>query len=98
MKARETKTNPLFDMHLEYSDRATASEKEYRDLENRFQFHFGLFPVKVEDDAFVLLTDKQQEACKAFWGNLRVIKARNAMLSARTLAEAYFNAFADSSN
>lgn len=94
MKVKTT-VSPLFSLHLEYSQKATLREKEYRTLENRFQFHFGFFPVKVEDESFLILTEKQQDATRAFWSNPRVIKSRSEMVAARTLAEAYFNAFAD---
>lgn len=87
---------PLFDLHLEYSALAIAKEKEYRDLENRFQFHFAFLPIRIENDTFLLLTEKQQAACTAFWTNQRVVGARKAMLAARTLAEFYFNAYVDS--
>lgn len=85
----------LFDLHLEYSGQATAKEKEYRDLEGRFALAFGYLPIRIEDDTFPHLQDRQQDACRAFWGNRKVVDARKELESARSLSTLYFDAFAD---
>lgn len=88
--------NCLFDLHLEYSAEAERWEKECRELEGRFARVFGYHPFHLDDVTFDSLTDAQKDACTGFWENRRVVETRNKMLSARTLAAAYFDAFADS--
>lgn len=88
----------LFDLHLEYSQGATVHEKEYRELEGKFALAFGYLPIQIGDEMFPYLTDNQQHACEAFWKNLRVVNAKRNMVTARSLAEAYFNAFSDFKN
>lgn len=95
MNKTSTPNQHLFDLHLEYSASVAVKEKEYRELEGKFGLVFGFLPVQIEDNTFPYLTDRQQDACRAFWGNLRVVRARHALTTARTLAEAYFNAYAD---
>jgi hypothetical protein len=92
-----TKNQKLFELHLEYSAAVTAHEKEYRDLEGRFSLAFGYLPIRIEDDLFIHLTEKQQDACRAFWSNTRVKNARRDLTTARSLAAAYFDAYADRS-
>jgi hypothetical protein len=85
----------LFDLHLEYKERATARDNDYQDLQSRFRRVCGYLPIPIEDDIFVELTEKQQEQCRAFWTNRRVIDARRERDQARILENAYFNAYAD---
>lgn len=96
MTRTATHTNQkLFDLHLEYSADAKLKEKEYRDLEGRFALAFGYLPIHIEDDTFPHLAEKQQDACRAFWGNRKVVDARKEMEAARSLSGFYFDAFAD---
>lgn len=95
MNRISTINQSLFDLHKEYSTQVAVREKEYRELEGKFGLAFGFLPVHIEDNTFPFLTQRQQDSCLAFWSNLRVINARKNLMTARTLAAAYFNAYAD---
>jgi len=90
-----TNNQTFFGLHLEYSEAAAVKEKAYRELEKRFFKATGFFPTKIDDSSFVNLPDEQQTLSISFWNNAQVSEARKALNSARALAQAYFDAYAD---
>lgn len=95
MNKTVTQNQKFFDLYLEYSTAVTTHEKEYRKLEGKFALAFGYLPIRLEDETFPHLTEKQQSACSAFWNNSKVNTARKALDTARILSQAYFDAYAD---
>lgn len=87
------KNQKFFDLYLEYTEEATAYEKEYRVLEGKFALAFGYLPIRIEDETFPHLEERQQSACAAFWKNPRVIAIRKSLDTARALAETYFDSY-----
>lgn len=90
MKTEKTNNQAVFDLHIEYSQEIPKHDKEMRALEDKFQLAFGFPIVPLDNWAFSLLEDTQQQAIIAFWKHPKVVTAKRNVDRSRMLADLYF--------